>query len=509
MFASSHWMTNRVATAVRPLPLKPPRVEFDSNRRPRSEGPTRASLRGNLARCLLVRPPSGRFSRTGWKPDPTMASPVRFRDSMGQLVWRFLSLPVAILLLLSTFPPAQADTPCVLVVSRVVSTNQPPTHGAVYAERRGVRLLSASAISEDNGVTWQAYTPQPDFSAGLPYGYRREAVTSVCDAKTKRLITVLNSLDTPGLDPNAIEPPVAQQTYYLRYRVSDDGGRTWRFDEPILQAGGFVLPHPMEGVWVGTNAIYLGDTGCVPIVTRAGKVLVPAQMTVVGPDGRLFNPTGGHTYTDVLVLIGSWTRQGKLEWQLSQRVSGDPKRSTRGMIEPTLAEFRDGRILMVMRGSNGGKADPRHQLPSHKWFSISQDGGKSWSNPEPWRYDDGTAFFSPSSMSALFKHSSGRVFWVGNLCATNCQGNLPRWPLVMGEVDFRSRRLLRDSVVTLDTHQPEDAARGRLDLSHVTLREDRQTREIVLTYPRAHHAYKEYEWMTMRLALKHTKGRSP
>lgn len=419
-------------------------------------------------------------------------------------IWR--SLIVAVLLTNACFGGV-TNSPCVQIVSRIVSTNEPAIHGAVYAELRGVRLLGHSMVSDDNGRTWLPSTPKPDFSAGLPYGYRREAVSSVFDARARRLVTLFNALDTPGLDPNAIEPPLALNTYYLRYRVSADCGRSWLFDEPIIQTGAFDVKHPVEGVWVGTNAIFLGDAGCVPIVTRAGKVLVPAQATVVGSDGKLYNPTGGHTYTDVVILIGTWTSKGKLKWQVSQRISGDPSRSTRGMIEPTLAEFSDGRILMVMRGSNGGKADPRFQLPSHKWFSISTDGGKTWSKPEPWTHEDGTAFFSPSSMSTLFKHSSGRVFWVGNLCATNCAGNLPRWPLVMGEVNVKSLRFIPDTVLTVDTHQPDDAAQGRLDISHVTLREDRNTHEIVLSYPRAHNAYKIYEWVTMRLVLN--KGKRP
>jgi len=394
-----------------------------------------------------------------------------------------------------------AHTPCARIVSRIVSTNEPPLHGAVYPEPRGVRLLGASSVSDDNGTTWQAHRPKPDFSTGLPFGYRREAVTSACDPRTKRFITIFNALDTPGLDPNAIEPPIAQNTYYLRYRVSTDGARTWLFDEPIFQTGPFDTKHPVDGIWIGTNAIYLGDAGCIPIVTRRGRILVPTQLTVMGRDGKLYNPAGGYTYTEVLMLIGTWTRDGHLKWGASHRVIAEPHRSTRGMIEPTLAEFTDGRILMVMRGSNGGTGDPRHELPSRKWFSISKDGGRTWSPPEAWGYTDGTVFFSPSSMSTLFKHSSGRVFWIGNVCATNCHGNLPRWPLAMGEVHPKSLRLIRGSMLTVDMHTAEDAAQGRLDLSHVTLREDRKTQEIVLTYPRAHHAYKSYEWMTMRLAL--------
>jgi hypothetical protein len=65
------------------------------------------------------------------------------------------------------------------------------------------------------------------------------------------------------------------------------------------------------------------------------------------------------------VLIGTWTDGDRLQWTMSQRVQADPKRTTRGLIEPTLAELPDGHILMVMRGSNGGSADPDFHLPSH------------------------------------------------------------------------------------------------------------------------------------------------
>src|ERR1051325_2505310 len=221
------------------------------------------------------------------------------------------------------------------LVSRAISTNQPAWYGAVYAERKGLRLLGRTSFSEDNGRTWAPFTWRPDFSATLPYGYRRDPITGVCDPRSGRLIVLFNALDTPGLDPKAHEPAIAQRTYYLRYRVSNDGGRTWLFDEPIIQAGAFEARHPIDGVWVGTNAIYLGDLGCIPIVTRSGTILVPTQMTPLGPDGTLWNPSGGHTFTDVRVLSGIWTPQARLNWTVSEPVRGDPKRTTRGLIEPT------------------------------------------------------------------------------------------------------------------------------------------------------------------------------
>jgi hypothetical protein len=402
---------------------------------------------------------------------------------------------------------AQTSFSTFAVVSRVVSSNQPPSYGSLYVERTGLRLLGRNQVSADNGRTWSRLAPIPDFTSGLPEGYRREPVTSAFDPLTARLLTVVNALDTPGLDPRTHEPPLAQRNYYLRYRVSEDGGRTFLFDEPIMRTGRIDARNPIEGVWVGTNAIYLGDVGCLPLFTPSGHVLLAAQTTPVGADGKLYNPMGGHTYTEVVVLIGTWTDPGRLKWAVSQRVRGDPARTTRGLIEPTLSEFSDGRILMVMRGSNGGKADPSHRLPSYKWFSISKDGGQTWNEPAPWTYDDGRPFFSPSSMSTLFAHSSGRRLWVGNLSPTNCAGDLPRWPLVIGEVDSKTLLLVRETILTVDTHQPEDNAQGRLDISHATLYEDRKTGEVGLTYPRAHNSYKSREWVIVRIGLRKRLGK--
>jgi hypothetical protein len=346
------------------------------------------------------------------------------------------------------------------LVSRVLSAETPGFYNSLYTERSGFRLRSGGQLSSDNGRHWENKPMTPDFREGLPPGYRRDLVTAALDPSTGGLVAIVNAMDTRGLDPKINEPRVAQQTYYLRYRVSADAGKNWLFDEPIIQAGSYSAQHPFAGVWIGSNSVYLGDIGSVPIVTHTGKILVAAQTTPLGPDGKLWNPSGGHTYTDVLLFSGSWTNAHHLTWQAS-RVKGDPARSTRGLIEPTLAEFPDGRILMVMRGSNGGQADPREQLPSYKWFTVSTDGGQSWSTPEPWSFGDGRPFFSPSSMSRLFRHSSGRCFWIGNLTGHNCQGDLPRWPLVLGEIDPQSLKLVQASVLTLDAQRPEDQARGR------------------------------------------------
>jgi hypothetical protein len=377
-----------------------------------------------------------------------------------------------------------------------------PLTNAVYLKPTGLELLAAGGFSPDNGRTWQPFTPKPDFDSKLQYGFRRERHPLFVDTSTGRVLSVINAMDTPGIDPAAIEPKIALEAYYLRYRVSKDAGRTYLFDEPIVEHGGKHTPdHPLDGVWKGKNALFMGDCGSLPLRTREGKILLPAQACVLGNDGKLSKPGGVLTYTDVRVLIGTWTKDDHLDWDAAEPVSIDPARSTRGMIEPTLAELPDGAILMVMRGSNGGAYDPKVFLPSYKWFSTSSDGGRHWTKPAPWTYSDGSNFFSPSSMSQLIPHSSGRLFWIGNITSSNPRGNAPRYPLVVGEVDTKSGLLVRESVIAIDDLRPEDKAGVELS-PHAATFEDRETGDVVLPTLRHSGRYKSSEPYVYRISIK-------
>jgi len=400
-----------------------------------------------------------------------------------------LALAAATGLLLAVPLPAdemEAPTMATLTLTgkTLLDATSPLMH-ASYLHPTGLEMTKIGGYSVDNGLTWTSLPESPDYDGGLPHGYRRESFPIFVDHATGRIVRVVPSMDTPGLDPNAIEPPVALETYYLRYRVSSDGGRTFPFDEQIVAAGQ-TPENPFEGVYRGKNAIFMGDVGSQLIRTRAGRILVPAQACILGEDGKLSSPGGGFTYTDVVILIGTWTENGHLIWETAQRIQGDPARSTRGMIEPTLAEMPDGRILCVMRGSNGGTKDPDCKLPSHKWYSVSSDGGYTWTAPQPWTYADGSTFHSPSAMSQLLMHSSGRCFWVGNISPDNCRGNHPRHPLVIGEVDRESLLLIRQTVLQVDDVQPDE---GDVNLSHWWGLEDRPTGDIIIVGARHNIGY--------------------
>lgn len=383
------------------------------------------------------------------------------------------------------------------LISREVSSDTSKFYNTIYLKKGDLNLRTNDYISSDNGKSWVFSPLKPDFSEGLPYGYRREYVISVFDDNTKRYVSFYNSLDVPELDPDIIEPPIAQETYYLRYRVSEGETGDWLFDEPVVQSGNYTKENPFPGVYIGSNSIYIGDLGSRPVISQNGKILLPAQTTPLGPDGKLWNPGGGFTYTDAVVLIGTWEKDGKISWIMSERIEANPEKSTRGMIEPTLAEMENGKLLMVMRGSN----DKNPELPSYKWSSVSDDGGISWSEPEPFTFEDGTPFYSPSAMSTLFRHSTGRCFWIGNMSDKNCQGNLPRWPLIIAEVNTKTLKLIKQNLLIVDTYQEEDSTRGRLDLSHFTLTEDSLTNEIILAYPRSYNSYQEREWITVIIKI--------
>jgi hypothetical protein len=288
---------------------------------------------------------------------------------------------------------------------------------------------------------------------------------------------------TEGVLPGD-DPLEGLKNWYIRYRISDDGGRTWRVDEPLIQEGEEYTPeHPIQGVRVGSNCFMIGDKTCCPIRSREGTVLMPVQITPTGPDGEYHNPGGGYTYHESAVLIGTWTSDHDLEWEVSERVANDPELSTRGCLEPTIAPFPDGRILMVMRGSNGGSKDPHCEIPGRKWYSISEDEGRTWSPIQPWSYSNGELFHSPSSCSQFLPHSNGRVYWLGNISPENPRANGPRYPMVIGEVDPSTLKLIEDSVTVIDDRGPDDSERLTLSNFHAT--EDRPTGRIYLYMSRA------------------------
>jgi len=186
-----------------------------------------------------------------------------------------------------------------------------------------------------------------------------------------------------------------------------------------------------------------------------------------------------YTYEYVVVLVGR--RNGDdIVWNCAPPLKLDAQtESMAGLTEPTLGLLEDGRILMVMRGGNHHKGE----LPGRMWFAVSSDQGRSWSKAVPWTYDTGELFFAPSSIPKLFSHSSGRLFWFGNIVPTNedAYANGRRYPLVIGEVDRQTGLLIRDTLTVIADREP--GMHKSIQFSNFGIYEDRLTKELVVCLP--------------------------
>jgi len=323
--------------------------------------------------------------------------------------------------------------------------------------------------SDDNGRTWGPDAPWQTAPSARGGTVREFTTTGLTDPATGRLLLI----HTEGEFPTDVALE-GMKTHYVVYRVSSDGGRTWSIRERLVQSGGeedYTPDHPIEGVWIGRNALMAGNP---PIRLRCGKVLLPAMMTPVGPGGEYEPRPGAWTFMEVLVLVGQWLDDGRIAWDAGGRVALTAEQSVRGASEPTVAELADGRLLMVMRAGNDGHPE----MPGHKYCCTSDDEGQTWTPPLPWTYRDGEAFHSPGSYSRFLLHSNGNHYWIGNICPGNPQGNRPRFPLVIGQLDGDTLGLIRESVTELDGLAPGD--HEQLALSNFSAYEDRETGEIVV-----------------------------
>lgn len=339
-----------------------------------------------------------------------------------------------------------------------------------YSTRSDTSDHAFLRFSPDNGRTWTE--PREVFTVERRAGgtFRRSVSSGIVDPTTGSLI----EFRIEGLFEKD-HPLDRLRGYSITYGLSRDGGRTWAVEAPIVHRGAeHSADHPLPGVWKGRNCAYIGDLGSAPLALADRTLLLPIQIVPLGPDGKLFNPGGGYTFTQAAVLRGSWDADRKLGWEMSSVVEADPAKSTRGMIEPTLAVLADGRLIMVMRGSN----DRKPEAFGGKWISFSNDAGRTWTPPRLWTYTDGVPFHSPSACSQLVPHSSGRLFWLGNITPSNPIGNRPRYPFVIGEVDRRNGLLRKETVTIIDDRGPGDGE--LLALSNFYAREDRESREIVV-----------------------------
>ncbi|MBM3264405.1 MAG: exo-alpha-sialidase [candidate division Zixibacteria bacterium] len=350
-----------------------------------------------------------------------------------------------------------------IVAMRYVGSGE--KHIAVYGvEREGyddVHFERTRRFSSDNGCTWSAPEPIPAtlvvykdivFSEGEGAEFY-DPVTGVL---------VRSFLRQVALD--------GRYYNFTHLQNSFDTGRTWTAPHPLTYepAVAFNPNDPVNPDYLASNHGYPGNN----IIRHANGTLLYVLAHTRSPhdpdDAKRVWRMGSRCF------IGTWDADRHVyDWTPGGLTEISPDRSSRGLMEPEIVELEDGRVLIVWRGSH------TPQTPGCKFFSLSEDAGKTLSPPQPWRYSDGTPFYSPSSFHRMIRHSvSGRLYWFGNICDTPPSDNSPRYPLVMAEVDEKAAALKRDTLTVIDDRQSHQSE--AFQLSNFSLFEDRKTHRLEL-----------------------------
>jgi hypothetical protein len=263
---------------------------------------------------------------------------------------------------------------------------------------------------------------------------------------------------------------------FTYWRISRDYGRTWTEPRQLRYEPGdpFDPKDPLKPGFLKHSQGYPGNN----ILLQPNGTLVHclAHANAPGDPQNLKRPWKMGSLT----LVGRWdAAAGDYQWTPGQRVEIAPELSARGLMEPEVAELRGGRVLVVWRASNAGWDGSRAKIPGCKFFSLSSDAGRTLTPPAVWNYDDGTSFYSPSSFHRMIRHSvTGKLYWIGNISATPPEGNSPRYPLVIAEVDESTGALRRNTVTAIDDRRPEQGP--AIQFSNFSLLEDRESHALEL-----------------------------
>jgi hypothetical protein len=224
--------------------------------------------------------------------------------------------------------------------------------------------------------------------------------------------------------------------------------------------------------------------GCNVDVLDNGEILFPMDAAVgsccriLGLDVNEVFPSCPHLMHGMIVARGRFNEtRGNYDLTFSRPIAISDLKSSRGVNEATAITLPSGRIVAVFRGSNVQSEARNTRIepgtPGHKWYCWSDDGGKTFTDPAPWHFDNREVFYSPSSRSNLIRSRKNRkIFWIGNITDHTAYSNDPRYPLVIAQVNDRGL-LIKDSVTTVDTRQEGDS--DRIALSDPGILQDHET----------------------------------
>ncbi|HPJ76449.1 MAG TPA: sialidase family protein [Clostridia bacterium] len=334
--------------------------------------------------------------------------------------------------------------------------------------------------SLDNGLTWQE---QHMIEKSYVYDFKNSWVKSGYGALyTDEVANVMVYFANDTYwEENKLASLWRMRTLY--YRISFDNGHTWTDKKYIIQKGmSYDKTHFIKEVEFEKNMAAMVS----PLVVRSqdGTLLLSVQIQVLNDDGTLLNPTG-MGFMKAGALKGTWNKDKlEYEWDINQYVTVGLDKSVRGLYEPTFGLLDNNKVIMIMRNSNYRQSD---KIIGTKFYSVSNDNGYTWSEPKMLTFNDGSIMYSSSCIPKLLNHSNNKLYYIGVINEKNPEGNLPRYPLCIAEVDKKSCKVIKDTVMVIDTkrsnHETMEKTSNVVDYSNHGVYEDKLTGNLVVLAP--------------------------
>jgi hypothetical protein len=346
-------------------------------------------------------------------------------------------------------------------------------------------------LSHDNGRTWSEwktlYIEVPTQGGYTMSGGPGQGGTGPLDPVSGRLIKRVFQRIVEG-DPKEAMGAIWSGSRLFSdhgfYQLSSDNGETWGEGRQFKYEDG---PDFDPDDWGNpefwrTNEMYIGHHTVVSNGTVVASATVPVPYSDEKDEG--YPSVFPNNYREgcvagAMCFVGRWNPgREDYDWTPSSAVCLPRRVSTRGLVELDISELSNGNLMLVMRGSNTGLDS--EECPARKWLSVSKDGGHTWSDVTAMCYDTGEQFYSPATFVRTIRSSkTDKLYCVGNFPDAPPDGNGPRYPLQIAEVDETIPALKRDTVTLIDDRDPERDSE-HVQLSNFGLLENRETQEIEL-----------------------------
>lgn len=355
-------------------------------------------------------------------------------------------------------------------------------HEAMHFDAQGRRHFYHPRIfrrySVDHGRTWTATPDQAVTAPEALDGRHRNVSLHTLDVSRDVLISLYSTYDVDMAEDMFAGGNRRQRTYLLWYELSFDGGQHWTPARQVIDARpGYTAMAWGPGLRYGCTSA-MTDL-CAPVWLADGTVLF--GLTVLHaprPGDALDDPHRPGSY-GVQYLRGRWNADGTdLLWELGDQITLTPEQSPLGCCEPAPLPLGGDRLFNVMRC----QGDEARGIPSTRYATLSTDGGRTWSAPEPLRYDDGEIVCTPASLSAFVRSSrTGACYWLANILPGPVYDQMPRYPLTLAVFDPERCRIRRDAVYVIQDRPPHLPVQVRY--TNWGCYEERGTGDLILTLP--------------------------